>query len=156
MITILNLQNESDPNQGLIDSILPEDAKEFLSKLITRFDKDVCDLLCSRQKTKIEYNVSGKLPSFKQSAATEDKSWRIARVPPRLRQRHLDVGDVSPSDGDKLRRALRADVDGIQVDFDDGHCPSWRNQLRGWENVKNFVSGNMKGKTYWQSLIINH
>ena len=87
MITILNLQNESDPNQELIDSIFTEDAKEFLSKLITRFDKDVCDLLCSRQKTKIEYNVSGKLPSFKQTAATEDKSWRIARVPPRLRQR---------------------------------------------------------------------
>ena len=145
MITILNLQKESDPNQESIDSIFTEDAKEFLSKLITRFDKDVCDLLCSRQKTKIEYNVSGKLPSFKQTAATEDKSWRIARVPLRLRQRHLDVGDVSPADGDKLRRALRADVDGIQVDFDDGHCPSWGNQLRGWENIKTFVAGDMKG-----------
>ena len=147
MITILNLQNESGSNQGLVDSIFTEDAKEFLSKLITRFDKDVSDLLCNRQKTKIEYNVSGKLPSFKQTEASEDKSWRIAPVPPRLRQRHLDVGDVSPADGDKLRRALRADVDGIQVDFDDGHCPSWSNQLRGWNNVKNFVAGKMKGLT---------
>ena len=145
MITILNLKNESDPNLGLVDAIFTEDAKEFLSKLITRFDKDVSDLLCNRQKTKIEYNVSGKLPSFKQTEATEDKSWRISPVPARLRQRHLDVGDVSPADGDKLRRALRADVDGIQVDFDDGHCPSWSNQLRGWDNVKNFVAGNMKG-----------
>ena len=146
MITILNPQNNSDPeHQRLINSIFTEDAKEFLSKLITRFDRDVRDLLCNRRRTKIEYKLSGKLPSFKQSAATKDKSWRISPLPPRLRQRHLDVGDVSPADGDKLRRALRADVDGIQVDFDDGHCPSWSNQLKGWENVNNFVTGNMKG-----------
>ena len=23
----------------------------------------------------------------------------------------------------------------IQVDFDDGHCPTWRNQLIGWYNI---------------------
>ena len=151
MITILNRQNKSDSNQALIESIFTEEAKEFLRKLITRFDKDVADLLCNRRKTKIEYNVSGKLPSFKQSAAAEDKSWGISPVPPRLRQRHLDVGDVSPADGHKLRTALQADVDGIQVDFDDGHCPSWSNQLRGWENIKNFVAGGMKGLTHLQS-----
>ena len=144
MITVLN---KCVSNQELIDSIFTEDAKEFLSKLITRFDKDVSDLLCNRRRTKIEYNVSGKLPCFKQSAAAEDKTWRISPVPPRLRQRHLDVGDVSPADGHKLRAALQADVDGIQVDFDDGHCPSWTNQLRGWENIKNFVAGDMKGLT---------
>ena len=145
MATVCNLQDKSGQYKSLIDSIFTEDAKAFLHRLVTRFNKDAIDLLERRQKTKTEYSLSGRLPSFLASAARGDAGWRVAPVPPRLRQRHLDVGDVSPGDGDKLRAALRADVDGVQVDFDDGHCPSWPNQLRGWHNVNNFVSGGMKG-----------
>ena len=27
----------------------------------------------------------------------------------------------------------------FKVDFDDGHCPSWRNQLLGWHNIYRVV-----------------
>ena len=40
------------------------------------------------------------------------------------------TGDVSPADGEKLIASLKTDVDGVQVDFDDGHCPTWTNQLK--------------------------
>ena len=33
----------------------------------------------------------------------------------------------------------------VQVDFDDGHCPSWSNQLRGWHNVQKFALGRLTG-----------
>lgn len=33
----------------------------------------------------------------------------------------------------------------FQADFDDGHCPSWSNQLRGLYNIYQFVHGNMTG-----------
>lgn len=47
----------------------------------------------------------------------------------RLCNRHLDLADINPSDLEHFSGALRADVQGIQVDFDDGHCPTWRNQI---------------------------
>lgn len=31
--------------------------------------------------------------------------------------------------------AMKAKVQGIQVDFDDGHCPTWKNQIIGLHNV---------------------
>ena len=30
------------------------------------------------------------------------------------------------------------------MDFDDGHCPTWRNQLLGWHHVMLAVSGDME------------
>ena len=53
------------------------------------------------------------------------------------------MGDVSPADYERFSSALQADVDGVQVDFDDGHCPSWSNNIRGWSNVNKFVSGEL-------------
>lgn len=34
----------------------------------------------------------------------------------------------------------------FQADLDDGHCPSWPNQLRGLYNIYQFVHGNMTGQ----------
>lgn len=59
----------------------------------------------------------------------------MAPVPRRIVCRKLDLGDVSPSNTEKFIEALLCDVNGIQTDFDDGHCPTWRNQLRGLHNV---------------------
>lgn len=51
------------------------------------------------------------------------------------------MADVGPSDLEHFSDALRADVQGIQVDFDDGHCPTWRNQIAGLYNVYQAVRG---------------
>ena len=32
-------------------------------------------------------------------------------------------------------------MDGIQTDFDDGHCPTWHNQIRSWYNIYLHVHG---------------
>ena len=63
----------------------------------------------------------------------------------RLQNRHLDLGDVSPSDFSHFTAALRSPVQGIQVDFDDGHCPTWRNQILGMHNIKLAISGLIPG-----------
>jgi malate synthase len=40
---------------------------------------------------------------------------------------------------------LNEDVQGIQVDFDDGHCPTWRNQLLAFHNINLAVNGKLQG-----------
>lgn len=69
----------------------------------------------------------------------------MAPVPGRLACRSLDLGDVSPSNTEKFKEALQCDVNGIQTDFDDGHCPTWRAQLRGLHNVYKAVFGLFPG-----------
>lgn len=61
----------------------------------------------------------------------------------RLRNRSLDLGDVSPSNLEHFSTALRTDVQGIQVDFDDGHCPTWKNQIIGLYNVHQAIRGQL-------------
>ena len=34
-------------------------------------------------------------------------------------------------------------TDFVEVDFDDGHCPSWSNNIRGWANITRFVAGEL-------------
>ncbi|XP_026331951.1 uncharacterized protein LOC113239246 isoform X2 [Hyposmocoma kahamanoa] len=59
--------------------------------------------------------------------------------------RHLDLGDVSASNTAHFVSALNSDVQGIQVDFDDGHCPTWRNQLLAFQNINLAVQGKLPG-----------
>lgn len=61
------------------------------------------------------------------------------------RNRHLDLGDVSASNTAHLVSSLTEDVQGIQVDFDDGHCPTWRNQLQAYHNIWLVVNGRLHG-----------
>lgn len=42
---------------------------------------------------------------------------------------------MSPSDYIHFTSSLKANVQGIQVDFDDGHCPTWKNQIFGLYNI---------------------
>lgn len=51
----------------------------------------------------------------------------------------MDLGDVSPTNFEHFSSALRANVQGIQVDFDDGHCPTWKNQILGLHNIYKVV-----------------
>lgn len=38
---------------------------------------------------------------------------------------------------------MKCGVQAIQVDFDDGHCPSWSKQLMSWKNIRDAVRGQM-------------
>ena len=147
-MTMSDIEIICDPssigNQNYLELIFTEESKSFLFKLISRFKEDVDKLLSDRKKRKLHFETTNDLPLFNNpSDLVTDKDWKISPVPPRLKCRNIDVGDVSPADDQRFKDALNADVDGIQVDFDDGHCPSWSNQLRGWSNIVKFVSGTL-------------
>ncbi|CAI5711814.1 unnamed protein product [Peronospora farinosa] len=52
-----------------------------------------------------------------------------------LMDRRVDIGDVSPVNKKFLLYALNSGAQGVQVDFDDGHCPTWNNTIQGHYNV---------------------
>ncbi|CAG2053607.1 unnamed protein product [Timema podura] len=117
------------------------DALKFVAQLITAFDRDVDQLYQMRLVRKCDLRGGSALPNFQRVPG----DWKVAPLPRRLLNRHLDLGDVSPSNQEHFTKALNADVQGVQVDFDDGHCPTWRNQISGLHNVYRAVHGLLPG-----------
>ncbi|XP_069679393.1 malate synthase-like [Periplaneta americana] len=126
------------PPKGLeevYEILLTPSAVQFVAELVETFDKQVDELHWYRLNRKCNLRRTWEKPQFMDSAVRTNKYWKVAQVPKKLRNRHLDLGDVSPTNIEHFTQSLLADVQGIQVDFDDGHCPTWRNQIIGLYNV---------------------
>ncbi|KAM8849034.1 malate synthase-like isoform 3-T3 [Synchiropus picturatus] len=118
-------------------TLFTDDCLQFLHDLITTFDQRVDQILQMRVFRKVNLDLSGVLPSFSKdpSSVRSDTTWRVLPVPERLQRRHVDIGDLAPCDTERLLRALKSPAQGIQVDFDDGNCPTFYNQIKGIHNV---------------------
>lgn len=126
-------------------TLLTPAAVKFVADLTRHFNSQVDLMLKERTRKKVELDISGHLPKFSRNPQAQDENWKVAPVPRRVISRSLDLGDVSPSNTDKFVEALQCDVNGIQTDFDDGHCPTWQGQLRGLHNVYKAVFGLFPG-----------
>ncbi|KAL9973992.1 hypothetical protein ACROYT_G020519 [Oculina patagonica] len=127
-------------------TLLTPEALNFVVELVRQFDNNVEQMIRYRTIRKLHLNDTGELPYFQpQSAEVRDKTWKVLPVPPRLQCRAVDLGDISPANTELFMKALNSSACGIQTDLDDGHCPSWSNQLRGLYNIYQFVHGNMRG-----------
>ncbi|KAM6953774.1 malate synthase-like [Aplochiton taeniatus] len=109
----------------------------FLQDLVSTFDDEVDKVLRLRVSRKAELDLSGGLPGFAaiMSSVKSDPNWRVRPVPRRLQRRHVDVGDLAPCDTQRLIQALCSPAQGLQIDFDDGNCPTYYNQIKGIHNV---------------------
>ncbi|KAI4462387.1 malate synthase [Holotrichia oblita] len=132
--------NVSPPGlETAYQTLFTETALSFLTELFLEFETRINQLYYDRCLRKYELKKSKYLPQFSRTKQRRDRSWLVKPVPGRLADRRLDLGDVSPSDSTHFFDALNAEVQGIQVDFDDGHCPTWRNQITGLYNVYKVV-----------------
>lgn len=88
--------------------------------------------MLQRQNQALAISKGNFKPIFKNEHTSD---WKINDLPGRLRNRKLDLGDCSPANKFHFIDALNSDVQGIQVDFDDGFCPTWFNTIQGLYNV---------------------
>ncbi|XP_029451394.1 malate synthase-like [Rhinatrema bivittatum] len=118
-------------------TLLTQDAVRFLAQLASTFDKDVDEILWKRTARKVRLDLTNGYPGYSPNTAhiRRDESWKVQPVPHRLQNRHVDIGDTAPAQTERFLRALRSAAQGIQVDFDDGNCPTFSNQIRGIYNV---------------------
>jgi malate synthase A len=100
----------------------------------------------------LELKSEKSLPKFAQSEARNDPSWQVGAIPPRMLDCKLILGDVSPSDTERFKECMKSSVDAVQVDFDDGHCPTWRAQLKGWFNI--FEVSRDQNLTHFPAMIL--
>ncbi|XP_073497920.1 malate synthase-like isoform X1 [Phyllobates terribilis] len=140
----------SDPPLGLekeFDTLLTPDAIRFLAQLTSTFNNDVDKILWNRTGRKVELDLNNSYPDFSLDTVhiRNDTSWRVATVPRRLQNRHVDIGDTAPCQTERFHRALMSTAQGIQVDFDDGNCPTFYNQIKGIFNIYQVVHGKIPG-----------
>jgi malate synthase A len=125
-------------------AIFTPDATAFVAALARTFQDDVNALLSARTERQAKLD-QGWMPDFEpETKRIREGNWVVDAVPEIVQQRHIDMGDVSPHDMDHLVSALNSGADGVQVDFDDGCCPSWGNVLKGHFNIMNVVRGSRK------------
>ncbi|XP_033829380.1 malate synthase-like [Periophthalmus magnuspinnatus] len=119
------------------EALFTSDCLHFLHQLISTFEEEVDEVLCLRMSTKAHLDQTGELPGFRQDTAhiRSDPDWTVLPVPARLQKRHVDIGDLAPCDSQLFIKALQSPAQGIQVDFDDGNCPTFHNQIKGIHNV---------------------
>ncbi|KAA0709564.1 Bifunctional glyoxylate cycle protein [Triplophysa tibetana] len=128
------------PPPGLAEefhTLFSSDALTFLCELISTFQPEVDKVLKLRILRKVQLDLTGGLPVFPKDTAhiRNDPGWRVSPVPHRLHCRHVDVGDLSPCDTQRFIQGLKSTAQGLQVDFDDGNCPTYHNQIKGIYNV---------------------
>ncbi|XP_026185869.1 malate synthase-like isoform X2 [Mastacembelus armatus] len=123
--------------EAAYETLFTTDSLLFLHDLISTFDDEINEILWLRVSKKAHLELSGDLPSFLESTAhiRRDSDWRVLPIPPRLQRRHVDIGDLAPCDTQRFIKALQSPAQGIQVDFDDGNCPTYYNQIKGIHNV---------------------
>lgn len=85
---------------------------QFLRELLTEFDSKVDLLLLEREKRRINITTGNWKPKFQK---INEIDWKIGEIPQRIRNRKLDLGDISPANTINFTDALYANVQGIQV-----------------------------------------
>lgn len=74
---------------------------------------------------KVQLDLTEELPGFVEETAhiRKDPSWRVSPVPVRLQCRHVDIGDLSPCDTQRLKQGLKSTAQGIQVIYTELKIP---------------------------------
>ncbi|XP_053317179.1 malate synthase-like [Spea bombifrons] len=140
----------SHPPPGLeseFHTLLTPDAIQFLVELTCAFNEDVDKILWHRISRKVQLDLTNNYPDFalENSRIRNDLSWKVSPVPRRLEKRHVDIGDTAPCKTERFHKALLSSAQGVQVDFDDGNCPTFFNQIKGIFNIYQVVYDKVPG-----------
>ena len=73
-------------------------------------------ILQQRASRKLKLDETKELPDFSsQALEVRHGDWKVCPIPKRLQCRHVDLGDVSPSNTEHFVAALKSTAQGIQV-----------------------------------------
>ena len=133
------------------DDILSAEAIGFVTALARRFEPTRQALLQRRQQRQQEINA-GRLPDF--LAKTHDireREWMVAPIRPDLLDRRVEI--TGPVDRKMMINAFNSGANVFMADFEDSNAPTWENNVRGQQNLRDAVAGTIsyvspEGKRY--------
>lgn len=131
--------------------VLTEEAIEFLTDLVARFEPQRKQLLTARQAQQQKID-RGELPDFiSETNSIKNSDWKIRGIPRDLQDRRVEI--TGPVERKMVINALNANVKVFMADFEDSLAPNWDKVIEGQINLRDAVNGtisftNEAGKIY--------
>ena len=133
------------------DGILSAEAIGFLTALARRFEPTRQELLQRRQQRQQEIDA-GRLPDFLPTTHDiREREWTVAPIRPDLLDRRVEI--TGPVDRKMMINAFNSGANVFMADFEDSNAPTWENNVRGQQNLRDAVAGTIayvspEGKRY--------
>ncbi|HYU00631.1 MAG TPA: malate synthase A, partial [Gemmatimonadales bacterium] len=133
------------------DSILSAEAIGFVTALAHRFEPTRQELLQRRQQRQQEIDA-GRLPDFLPTTHDiREREWTVAPIRPDLLDRRVEI--TGPVDRKMMINAFNSGANVFMADFEDSNAPTWENNVRGQQNLRDAVAGTIsyvspEGKRY--------
>jgi malate synthase len=120
-------------------AILEPAALRFLAGLARRFEPERQRLLARRRDRQRELDA-GRLPDFlPETKEIRDSEWTVAAIRPDLTDRRVEI--TGPVERKMMINALNSGANVFMADFEDANAPTWENNVRGQQNVRDAVTG---------------
>src|SRR5438876_5277662 len=120
------------------DDILSSRALDFLAALARRFEPERRRLLERRVARQKELDA-GRLPDFlPETRDIRDREWTVAPIRPDLTDRRVEI--TGPVERKMMINALNSGANVFMADFEDSNAPTWENNVRGQQNVRDAVT----------------
>src|SRR5256712_4760553 len=123
----------------------------FLSALARRFEATRQALL-ERLRQRQQELDAGRLPDFlAETRDIREREWTVAPIHPDLLDRRVEI--TGPVDRKMVINALNSGASVFMADFEDSNAPTWENNVRGQQNLRDAVAGTIsfaspEGKRY--------
>ena len=124
------------------EEILTAEALDFVAALVREFRPRRDELLERRQLRQAHLDAgdpsAGPLLDFlPETESIRDADWTVARIPPDLRDRRVEI--TGPVERKMIINALNSGANCFMADFEDSNSPTWENVVRGQQNLHDAV-----------------
>src|SRR5437899_6336152 len=118
--------------------VLRPAALEFLAELARRFEPVRREVLERRRARQREIDA-GRLPDFlPETRHIRDRDWTVAPIRPDLTDRRVEI--TGPVERKMMINELNSGASVFMADFEDSNAPTWENNVRGQQNVRDAVT----------------
>ncbi len=133
------------------EEVLTPEALDFVADLDARFHDRRDALLAARRERRAEIARTGTLDFLPGTADVRAGDWKIAPVPPDLRNRRVEI--TGPTDPKMAINALNSGARVWLADLEDANTPHWRNVVGGQLTLRDAVRRQLsftsaEGKAY--------
>src|SRR5438093_3250729 len=118
--------------------ILSPAALGCLGALARRFEPERQPLR-ARRRARQQERDAGHLPDFlPETKQIRDSDWTVAPIRPDLTDRRVEI--TGPVERKMMINALNSGANVFMADFEDSNAPTWENNVRGQQNVRDAVT----------------
>src|SRR6267154_3558924 len=131
--------------------VLSKPALAFLEELHRAFESRRQELLQRRLERYRKLAAGATFDFLPETASVRAGDWKVAPTPADLEKRHVEI--TVPVERKMMINALNSGADVFMADFEDSNAPTWENNVRGQQNVRDAVTRtiaytNPEGKRY--------